>query len=246
MILLCGPTGSGKSTTLYAMLREIDFYTRNVITIEDPVEYVLNGAGQIEVNAKADITFAKALRSVLRQDPDIICVGEIRDEETASIALKASQTGHLVIATLHSSSNSATLVRLLDLGISPLLMASGLNLVISQRLVRKLCENCKAIASLSDAQIKALRQKNIDPADIYAPVGCNKCSGTGYKGRIGIFDPMVIDNEVKQKISEGKITVASTTKDDEQMRNNLQKQAMKLVIAGVTSLDEIKKISSQG
>jgi type II secretory ATPase GspE/PulE/Tfp pilus assembly ATPase PilB-like protein len=246
MILLCGPTGSGKSTTLYAMLREIDFYTRNVITIEDPVEYVLTGASQIEVNPKADITFAKSLRGVLRQDPDIICVGEIRDEETASIALKASQTGHIVLATLHSSSNSASLVRLLDLGISHLLMASGLNLMISQRLVRKLCNECKTNASLSNSQIKALQQKNIDPANIYAPVGCIKCSDTGYKGRIGVFDVMVIDNDIKRKISEGKITVASSAKDDEQMKSNLHKQAMRLVIAGTTSLDEIKRISSQG
>jgi type II secretory ATPase GspE/PulE/Tfp pilus assembly ATPase PilB-like protein len=246
MILFCGPTGSGKSTSLYAMLREIDFYTRNVITIEDPVEYVLTGASQIEVNPKADITFAKSLRSVLRQDPDVICVGEIRDEETASIALKASQTGHMVLATLHSSSNSASLVRLLDLGISPLLMASGLNLVISQRLVRKLCENCKSIAKLSEARVKAFEQKNIDLDTIYDPVGCSKCSETGFKGRIGVFDVMVIDNEVKRKISEGKITVASSAKDDEHMKNNLHKQAMRLVIAGITSLDEIKKISSQG
>jgi type II secretory ATPase GspE/PulE/Tfp pilus assembly ATPase PilB-like protein len=225
------------------MLREIDFYTRNVITIEDPVEYVLTGASQIEVNSKADITFAKALRSILRQDPDVIMVGEIRDEETAAIALKASQTGHMVLATLHSSSNSAALVRLLDLHISPLLMASGLNLIISQRLVRKLCNECKINASLSDAKIKALQQKNIDPENIYAPGGCSKCSGTGYKGRIGVFDIMVIDDEVKRKISESKVTVASSSKDDEQMKNNLHKQAMKLVIEGVTSLEEIKKIS---
>ena len=246
MILLCGPTGSGKSTTLYAMLREIDFYTRNVITIEDPVEYVLTGASQIEVNPKADITFAKALRSILRQDPDIICVGEIRDEETASISLKASQTGHLVLATLHSSSNNAALVRLIDLGISTLLMASGLNLVISQRLIRKLCNNCKTIARLSEAQIKAFQQKNIDPAGIYAPLGCSKCSDTGYKGRIGVFDIMLIDNEVKRRISEGKITIAGSAKDDDQMKSNLQKQAMNLAFAGITSLDEVKKVTSQG
>jgi type II secretory ATPase GspE/PulE/Tfp pilus assembly ATPase PilB-like protein len=245
MILICGPTGSGKSTTLYAMLREIDFYTRNVITIEDPVEYVLTGASQIEVNPKADITFAKSLRSILRQDPDIICVGEIRDEETASISLKASQTGHLVLATLHSSSNNASLVRLMDLGISPLLMASGLDLIISQRLVRKLCDNCKKVAHLNAQQKESFQQKNIDPRSIYEPVGCGKCSDTGYKGRIAVFDIMVIDNEMKNRISEGKITVASNSKDDQQMKTNLQKQAMKLAVAGITSLDEVKKVVSQ-
>ena len=143
MILMCGPTGSGKTTTLYGMLNEIDLLTRNVITIEDPIEYVLANASQIEINPKADITFAKTLRSVLRQDPDVICVGEIRDEETASIALRAAQTGHLVLATIHSNSNASTLVRLLDLGVSPIIMSSGLNLVISQRLLRCLCKECK-------------------------------------------------------------------------------------------------------
>jgi type II secretory ATPase GspE/PulE/Tfp pilus assembly ATPase PilB-like protein len=152
----------------------------------------------------------------------------------------------MVIATLHSSSNSASLVRLLDLGISPLLMASGLNLVISQRLIRKLCNNCKTIARLSEAQINAFRQKNVDPAGIYAPLGCGKCSDTGYKGRIAVFDIMVIDNEAKNRISEGKITIAGSTKDDQQMKSNLQKQAMNLAFAGITSLDEVKKVTSQG
>ena len=144
MILICGPTGSGKTTTMYAMLNEIDRFTRNVITVEDPIEAVLPQASQIEINPKADITFAKALRSVLRQDPDVICVGEIRDEETAEIALRAAQTGHLVLATIHCDSNATALIRLLDLGVSPLLLSGGLSLVMSQRLLRCLCEHCKA------------------------------------------------------------------------------------------------------
>ncbi|OQA02486.1 MAG: Type II secretion system protein E [Planctomycetes bacterium ADurb.Bin401] len=244
MIVLCGPTGSGKSTTLYAMLREIDFYKRNVITIEDPVEYVLPGAGQIEVNPKADITFAKALRSILRQDPDVICVGEIRDEETASIALKAAQTGHLVLATLHSSSNNASLVRLLDLGISPLLMASGLDLLISQRLIRRLCNHCKQPARLSDAQTKAFEKRNIPISNIYEAVGCSKCNDTGYKGRIGVYDIMPIDNASKNRISTGNISVISNESDDQQMKTNLHRQAMKHVISGITSIDEAKRVTS--
>ena len=140
MILICGPTGSGKTTTMYAMLNEIDRFTRNVITVEDPIEAVLPEASQIEINPKADITFAKALRSILRQDPDVICVGEIRDEETAEIALRAAQTGHLVLATIHCDSNATALIRLLDLHVSPLLLSAGLNLIVSQRLVRCLCE----------------------------------------------------------------------------------------------------------
>ncbi|MCK4753545.1 MAG: type II/IV secretion system protein, partial [Planctomycetes bacterium] len=153
MILLCGPTGSGKTSTLYAMLNEIDLFTRNVITVEDPIEYVLANASQIEVNPKADITFAKSLRSILRQDPDVICVGEIRDEETAGIALQAAQTGHLVLATIHSNSAASALIRLLDLGITPLLMSSGLELIVAQRLVRRLCEYCKIPAELTQNQI---------------------------------------------------------------------------------------------
>ncbi|MEN6386489.1 MAG: GspE/PulE family protein [Phycisphaerales bacterium] len=244
MIIICGPTGSGKSTTLYAMLREINFDTRNVITIEDPVEYVLQGAGQIEVNPKADITFAKALRSILRQDPDIICVGEIRDEETASIALKAAQTGHMVFATLHSSSNNASLVRLLDLGISPLLMASGLDLLISQRLIRKLCDNCKTPANLNDKQRQAFEKKHIDISKIYEPAGCPKCNNTGYKGRIGVFDIMPIDGAMKNRISTGNLTVLSNESDDQQMKTNLHRQALRHVIAGLTSIDEAKKVTS--
>jgi type II secretory ATPase GspE/PulE/Tfp pilus assembly ATPase PilB-like protein len=244
MIIMCGPTGSGKSTTLYAMLREIDFYAKNVITIEDPVEYVLPGAGQIEVNPKADITFAKALRSILRQDPDVICVGEIRDEETASIALKAAQTGHLVIATLHSNSNSASLVRLLDLGISPLLMASGLDLLVSQRLIRKLCDNCKRPANMSEAQRAAFQKKNIDTSRIYEAAGCSKCHNTGYKGRIGVFDIMLIDSAVKNKISTGDIAVITAEHSDEKMKIALNRQALRHVIAGVTSLEEAKKVTS--
>ena len=162
MILVCGPTGSGKTTTMYAMLNEIDRFTRNVITVEDPIEAVLPEASQIEINPKADITFAKTLRSVLRQDPDVICVGEIRDEETAEIALRAAQTGHLVLATLHCESNATAIIRLLDLGISPLLLSAGLNLLVSQRLLRCLCERCKRPAQLSDSQIDGFRKKGID------------------------------------------------------------------------------------
>jgi type II secretory ATPase GspE/PulE/Tfp pilus assembly ATPase PilB-like protein len=162
MILICGPTGSGKTTTLYAMLNEVDRFTRNVITVEDPIEAVLPEASQIEINAKADITFAKTLRSVLRQDPDVICVGEIRDEETAEIALRAAQTGHLVLATIHCDSNATALIRLLDLGVSPLLLSAGLNLVLSQRLLRCLCEHCKKPAQLSDSQMDV--QKKDRPA----------------------------------------------------------------------------------
>ncbi|OHB58003.1 MAG: hypothetical protein A2173_09360 [Planctomycetes bacterium RBG_13_44_8b] len=245
MILVCGPTGSGKSTTMQAMLKELDFFTRNVITIEDPIEYVLPKASQIEINTKAGITFAKTLRSVLRQDPDVIFIGEIRDEETASIALGASQTGHLVFATLHSSSNAAAIVRLMDLGIKPLLISSAISLIVSQRLVRKLCPKCKRVAKLDDTQFAKLRDKNVDMSKIMQSNGCGYCGETGYKGRTAIFDIMVIDEEVKAQILSSNFSVSKFKNiGDEQYRTSLRKQAMKLALAGITSLEEVKRTTS--
>ncbi|HPS55350.1 MAG TPA: GspE/PulE family protein [Sedimentisphaerales bacterium] len=243
MILMCGPTGSGKTTTMYGMLNEIDFNQRNVITVEDPIEYVLPQASQIEVNAKADITFAKSLRSILRQDPDVICVGEIRDEDTAAIALRASQTGHLVLATIHSNSNAATIVRLMDLGISPLLIATGLSTLISQRLVRKLCENCKRQANLSQAQILSFKKNKVNYLNIYEAVGCEKCHGTGYLGRIAICDILDIDDNLRTLIANEKLDIGQLRKNgDEKGKSNLQKQGLKKVVEGITSLDELKRV----
>ncbi len=245
MILVCGPTGSGKTTTIYSLLNCIDFYTRNVITIEDPIEYVLPNASQIEINPKADITFAKTLRSVLRQDPDVVFVGEIRDQETAETALQASQTGHLVFSTLHSSSNASALVRLLDLGITPLLMSSGLDLLVSQRLLRKLCEHCKSPADLSISQMRTFQSKGIDPKTILKPNGCAICDGTGYGGRIGIYDIFVIDEKVRSRIAEGKWSIGSLKEDgDEQGISVLTKAGMEKVLMGTTSLEEVKRVVS--
>jgi general secretion pathway protein E len=245
MILVCGPTGSGKSTTMQALLRELDFYTRNVITIEDPIEYVLPQASQIEINPKADITFAKALRSVLRQDPDVIFVGEIRDTETALTALGASQTGHLVFSTLHSSSNAAAIVRLMDLGVKPLLISSAIDLIISQRLIRKLCDKCKTFANCDETQLEEFRDKNVDTSQIMQPVGCNYCGDIGYKGRTAIFDIMVISDHVKAHILSPYFSVSKFKNiGDEQYKTNLKKQAMKLVLAGITGIEEMKRVTS--
>ena len=244
MILLCGPTGSGKTTTLYAMLNEIDLFTRNVITVEDPIEYVLPNASQIEVNPKADITFAKSLRSILRQDPDVICVGEIRDEETAGIALRASQTGHLVLATLHSNSNAASLVRLLDLNITPLLLSSGLDMLISQRLMRRLCVHCKVPAELNQNQIHDFRKKGINYRSIFQAHGCDQCRQTGYRGRIAIFDILFLDKALKADIANSKLSVAQLKKDgDKKGKSNLQKQGLKNVVSGITSLEELRRVT---
>ncbi|MBN2130378.1 MAG: type II/IV secretion system protein [Sedimentisphaerales bacterium] len=243
MILICGPTGSGKTTTMYAMLNEIDRFTRNVITVEDPIEALLPEASQIEINAKADITFANTLRSVLRQDPDVICVGEIRDEETAEIALRAAQTGHLVFATIHCDSNATAMVRLLDLGVSPLLLSAGLSLIASQRLLRCLCEDCKAPAHLSDSQSDTFKKKGIDGSQVFEAVGCKRCEKTGYFGRTAICDLLVVDEAVKAQISSAEGMVAKLKLEgDNKGRSHLRKHALKKVVAGVTSLKELKRI----
>jgi len=243
MVLICGPTGSGKTTTMYAMLEEIDLFTRNVITVEDPIEYVLPNASQIEVNPKAGITFAKSLRSILRQDPDVICVGEIRDEETAAIALRASQTGHLVLATIHTSSNASALVRLLDLGVSSLMLSSGLNVLISQRLIRRLCKDCKKPAKLSQSQIHDLSRKGVDHRNIFQPTGCEQCHETGYRRRTAIFDILALDHELKASIASGDLSITQLRKEgDKKGRSNMRKQGLRMVVSGITSLEELKRV----
>lgn len=244
MVLLCGPTGSGKTTTMYAMVNEIDRFTRNVITVEDPVEAVLPEASQIEINPKADITFANALRSVLRQDPDVICVGEIRDEETAEIALRASQTGHLVLATIHCHSNTTALVRLLDLGVSPLLLSSGLSLLVSQRLLRLLCKHCKKPAQLSQNLVREFQRKGIDYRKVFEAGGCRHCDGTGYLGRTAIFDLMAVADQLKTDIAGNKdVIVELRDKGKKKDRTNLRKEGLKRVASGITSLEEVKRVT---
>ena len=243
MILMCGPTGSGKTTTMYAMLNEIDRFTRNVITVEDPIEAMLPETSQIEINPKADITFAKALRSILRQDPDVICVGEIRDEETAEIALRAAQTGHLVLATIHCQSNAAALIRLLDLGVSPLLMSSGLSLLISQRLVRRLCEQCKRPAELTEGLIREFQSKHVEYTNMFDAIGCRRCNGTGYFGRMAVLDLLPVTDELKADIADNKAIIDELkSKGDKKNRTNLRKEGLKKVSLGITSLEELKRV----
>jgi general secretion pathway protein E len=245
MIIVCGPTGSGKTTSLYAMLDTIDSYTRNIVTVEDPIEYVLPNASQIEVNVKANITFANALRNILRQDPDVICVGEIRDGETAAMALQASQTGHLVLATLHSSSNLAALVRLMDLGIKPLLLSSAVDVIISQRLVRKLCENCKRPARLSGQQLANFQRKQIDHKTIMEAKGCGQCHGTGFYGRTAIMHVMRLDEDVKANLANERLSFGNMKQQgDEEGRSALRKEGLRKVLAGITTLEEVQRVTS--
>lgn len=243
MILICGPTGCGKTTSMYALLNTIDRYERNVITIEDPIEAVLAETSQIEINPRADITFAKTLRSVLRQDPDVICVGEIRDEETAEIALRGTQTGHLLLATLHCEGGAAALIRLMDLGVSPLLLSSGLHLIVSQRLLRCLCRQCRQPASLSEAQIAQFKEKGIRHAGILEAGQCKHCAQTGYHGRTAIYDVLVVDDPMKAQIAQGQPFLAHLkTEGMRKGRTNLRKQGLKKVVAGLTSLEELKRV----
>lgn len=245
MIVVCGPTGSGKTTSLYAMLRNIDFFTRNVVTVEDPIEYMLPNVSQIEVNPRAEITFATALRSILRQDPDVIVVGEIRDAETAAMAIQASQTGHLVLATLHASSNMAALVRLLDLQIKPLLIASAVSVIISQRLVRKLCEHCKIPAELSEKEQQEFQAHRIDTSRIMQANGCSKCHGTGYSGRLGLFDVTLLDDEIKNRLADNRLSMGDLKQEgDKQGRSKLKREGMRRVLEGVTTLEEVKRVIS--
>lgn len=205
LLLATGPTGSGKTTTLYMILKELNKPEVSIITIEDPIEYSLKGIDQIQVNEKTGLTFATGLRSILRQDPNVVMVGEIRDGDTANIAVNASMTGHLVLSTLHTNDAPTTLPRLLDLGVEPFLIASTLNIAIGQRLVRMICEDCKVKRTLTDAELETLRQsfseKLIgDNRIFYKGEGCARCGGTGYKSRIGIHEVIEVDEKLRELI----------------------------------------------
>lgn len=243
MILVTGPTGSGKSTTLYTALSELNTSEVNIITVEDPVEANIDGINQVQVNPKAEMTFATALRSILRQDPDIIMIGEIRDLETAEIAVRASITGHLVVSTLHTNSAASTITRLVDMGIEPYLIADATVGVIAQRLVRRLCPSCKKIHITEELEYELLGVDKNDELTIYEPCGCHICNGTGYFGRIGLYEIMPISSRIKEIISRN--GSANQIRDIalEEGMNTLQMSARKLVLEGITSVDEMKKIA---
>ena len=228
IVLVTGPTGSGKSTTLYAALGQLDVNMTNILTVEDPVEYDLDGVGQTQVNARIDMTFAKALRSILRQDPDVIMIGEIRDLETAQIAVQSSLTGHLVLATLHTNDSASAVTRLIDMGVEPFLLSSSLLGVLAQRLVRKLCEQCK----------------EPDPvAGGWRAVGCMACGKTGFQGRTGVHELLLVDDPIRSLIhrqeSEAEIRKLARQNGLQTMREDGQRW----VEAGVTSLDEVIRVT---
>ena len=240
-MLMIGPTGSGKSTTLYTALSELNKEDVNIITVEDPVEANIDGINQVQVNNKADLTFASALRSILRQDPDIIMIGEIRDQETAQIAVQASITGHLVVSTLHTNSSASTISRLEDMGVESYLLADSVKGIIAQRLVRRLCPACKREHLLTEEEKAFMNIPAFRPVKIYEPCGCEKCANTGYKGRIGIYEIMTITPKIKSLISKG-VDIEDINKAacDEGM-HTLRQSAEKLVLEGVTSFQEMLK-----
>ncbi len=243
MILVTGPTGSGKSTTLYSCLHKLLKPSVNIVTVEDPVEYVLPGVNQAHVNAKAGLTFASCLRSILRQDPNIIMVGEIRDLETAEIAMKAAQTGHLVLSTLHTNDSASAIVRLLDLGIPGFMISTSVTGILAQRLVRKLC-GCHSVQAATPEFLARLAQTGVSaqPSAMAVPIGCEKCDHTGYKGRVGIYELLRLDETVRAQIrSGGNIEHIRETSRANGMRL-MQEDAADKLCEGITTLEEIFRV----
>ncbi len=252
MILVTGPTGSGKSTTLYGALQEINSHDLNVLTLEDPIEYQLDGISQTQINEKKGMTFASGMRSVLRQDPDIIMVGEIRDSETAVMAIQASLTGHLVFSTLHTNDAASAVTRLLDLGIEPYLVSSSLVASLAQRLVRRLCDKCKQPDTsrstlLPDPPETLLADQGITVADligVYKPVGCEACRGTGFRGRVGLFELLAIDDACRELVqTRGNASQIRTAGLDAGM-HLLATDGLLKVHQGVTTLDEVMRVTT--
>lgn len=236
IVLISGPTGSGKTTTLYATLKLLNEEKRNIVTVEDPIEYTLKGINQVQLKESIGLTFSSALRSFLRQDPDIIMLGEIRDTETAQMAIRAAQTGHLVLSTIHTNSAWGTIARLIDMGLPPFLLASTINTSVAQRLVKVLCESCKAEAKLTPLDLpEQYRDRALTKH--FVPVGCEACHYTGYKGRKAIYEVINIDHELADKIKEGELRIDGLLKAKKVEKIN--EKAFQLLAEGKTSLEEV-------
>lgn len=241
ILLVTGPTGSGKSTTLYTALSELNKEDVNIVTVEDPVEANIDGINQVQVNVKAELTFASALRSILRQDPDIIMIGEIRDGETAQIAVQASITGHLVVSTLHTNSAAGSISRLINMGVEGYLLADSLVGIIAQRLVRRLCPYCKKPHLITDTERRIMGIRSDVNPEIYEPVGCERCDNTGYSGRIGIYEIMKITPPLKELISKNASVSELKQMGMREGMHTLRQSATMLVIKGITSVHEMIK-----
>lgn len=245
IILVTGPTGSGKTTTLYSALSRINSPEKNILTIEDPIEYQLQGIGQIQVNSKIDLTFAKGLRSILRQDPDVIMIGEIRDVETAGIAIHASLTGHLVFSTLHTNDSAGAVTRLLDMGIEPFLVSSSVVAIIAQRLVRKICQNCRQAYVPSAEEYQKLGLPADSNHSFFKGTGCSACLNTGFKGRSGIYEILLLDDEIRNmilaKADSSQIKATAISKG----MVNLREDGAKRVVDGLTTTEEVLRVTQE-
>jgi len=247
IILVTGPTGSGKTTSLYAGLSKINDRSRNILTIEDPVEYLLPGIGQTQVNAKVDMTFARGLRAILRQDPDVVMIGEIRDSETAEIAVQASLTGHLVLSTLHTNTAIGAITRLKDMGVEPFLLSSSIEAVMAQRLVRLLCPHCKVPHELTESESARIgaQYSASEPTTIYQGHGCEHCNQTGYRGRTAIYELIDIDDNLRELIHEG-VGEQEMLKYARKTSMSLMADGRRRILEGTTSLEEVLRVTSTG
>ncbi len=245
IILVTGPTGSGKTTTLYSALNHINSVEKNIVTVEDPVEYELVGINQVQVNPRTDLTFANALRSILRQDPDIIMIGEIRDLETAEIAIQAALTGHLVLSTLHTNDAASTITRLVDMGIPPFLIASSLGMVVAQRLVRRLCPHCREPFNPTKAVQEDLGLEFDPQRTFFRPKGCAACDDSGYSGRIAIYETLVMTRRIEEMIMERASSPVIYREALSEGMINLRKAGIEKILAGITSLDEVMRVTME-
>jgi general secretion pathway protein E len=241
IVLVTGPTGSGKTTTLYAALSRIDATVTNVMTVEDPVEYDLDGIGQTQVNPRIEMTFARALRAILRQDPDVIMIGEIRDLETAQIAVQASLTGHLVLATLHTNDTASSVTRLTDMGVEPFLLSSSMLGILAQRLVRCLCTTCREAYAPNESELAML--EGAVPTALYRPVGCPACANTGYHRRTGIYELLRVDDGLRHLIHDRVAEQEVRKYALQHGMHSLRQDGLRLVIAGTTSLEELLRVT---
>uniref|UniRef100_UPI00351BBDDA type II secretion system ATPase GspE n=1 Tax=Endozoicomonas sp. Mp262 TaxID=2919499 RepID=UPI00351BBDDA len=244
IILVTGPTGSGKTTSLYACLTSLNDKCRNILTVEDPIEYNLEGIGQTQVNTKVDMTFARGLRAILRQDPDVVMVGEIRDTETAEIAVQASLTGHLVLSTLHTNTAVGALTRLQDMGVEPFLLSSSLLGVVAQRLVRVLCEHCKEPCMPDEAECEQLGVSPVSAEAIYRARGCKECNFSGYRGRTGIYEVVQVDENIRRMIHAGKgeQDIMDYVREN---ASSIREDGSRKVLAGVTTLEEVLRVTQK-
>jgi len=247
MILACGPTGSGKTTTLYAILKYIDSPGSNIVTVEDPVEFQIKGFNQVNIRTEFGLSFPAALRSILRQDPDVILIGEIRDSETLDIAVKAALTGHLVVSSLHTTTGPGSITRMINMGVEPFLITSSVMAIVAQRLVRRVCPKCRELYTATDEVVKEFHLKELLPnhnRQFYKPKGCDHCLKTGYKGRIGITETLVLNNKIKELIlassSEADIKNAARAQGMKTMREDAVIKASQ----GLTTLEEVTRLTA--